>query len=170
MSPAEITQQLGLQSLTRRPWVSCTSPLVSPDASLTLRSTSNPPAPPPEMVCTKVWSGSPKPCGRSTATKLRPPNCDEWKEIPGLLTGSWEMMDGEHGGPAKDTLRVGEKKGFLAPFGGCLYVLLTALTFLHAISFYFSSLRPGVDPKRITLCVPFKNPPISLFYFIFLCV
>lgn len=24
MSPAEITQQLGLQSLTRRPWVSCT--------------------------------------------------------------------------------------------------------------------------------------------------
>ncbi|KAH8426044.1 putative ADP-ribosylation factor [Aspergillus melleus] len=37
MSPAEITQQLGLQSLTRRPWVSCPSFWLSLADRLTLR-------------------------------------------------------------------------------------------------------------------------------------
>lgn len=81
MSPAEITQQLGLQSLTRRAWVSLI-PLVflrehlDPRVYTTLvanssvlPSSSNLPAPPPVTVCTRVWSGSPILSGKPTATK-----------------------------------------------------------------------------------------------------
>ncbi|KAE8399866.1 ADP-ribosylation factor family-domain-containing protein, partial [Aspergillus pseudonomiae] len=63
MSPAEITQQLGLQSLTRRPWVSLPrspgSPEVEPTSNVYMCSTSNLPALPPVTVCTRVSSGSP---------------------------------------------------------------------------------------------------------------
>lgn len=58
MSPAEITQQLGLQSLTRRAWV---SDLLFIDGPLYLccSSSSNPPALLLVTVCTKVSSGFP---------------------------------------------------------------------------------------------------------------
>lgn len=70
MSPAEITQQLGLQSLTRRAWVSG-----NPRSGLSMHllttpsSSFNPPVPPPETVCMKVWSGSLMRSGKPTASK-----------------------------------------------------------------------------------------------------
>jgi hypothetical protein len=73
MSPAEITQQLGLQSLTRRSWVSellwglfTRYTLLSANNQ---SSTSNPPVPPLVTAYTRVWSGSPMRSGKSTAIK-----------------------------------------------------------------------------------------------------
>lgn len=59
MSPAEITQQLGLQSLTRRAWVRIILSIYYVVMHvLTFRlSTSNLPALPPVTVSTKVLSG-----------------------------------------------------------------------------------------------------------------
>jgi hypothetical protein len=77
MSPAEITSQLGLQTLTRRAWV---SELLYRDCplfvflleSLLIQtfSSSNPPVPPPVTVFTRVWSGSPMRSGKPTAIKV----------------------------------------------------------------------------------------------------
>lgn len=72
MSPAEITQQLGLQSLTRRAWVSILQLFANPFVPVQftdIPSSSNPLALPPVTVCTRVWSGSPTLFGKPTATK-----------------------------------------------------------------------------------------------------
>ena len=64
MSPAEITQQLGLQSLTRRAWVSNIVLIVAMFLFLTSAapfSSSNPPALPRVMVCMRDWNGSQTP-------------------------------------------------------------------------------------------------------------
>lgn len=71
MSPAEITQQLGLQSLTRRAWVSDILDVCDVYRFTNDRfSSSNLPAPLLVMVCTKVWSGSPMLSGKPTAIKV----------------------------------------------------------------------------------------------------
>ncbi len=67
MNAAEITDKLGLHSLRHRGWVSpqaITSPSANATLTLSRNSTSSPPALRPEMVCTRVSSGSPPPSGR----------------------------------------------------------------------------------------------------------
>lgn len=60
MNAAEITDKLGLHSLRQRAWVSPSVEytLLLPQQRLTKNpSTSNPPAPLPETVSTRVWNG-----------------------------------------------------------------------------------------------------------------
>lgn len=72
MNAAEITDKLGLHSLRQRAWVShfFTFFLFSTCAnSASSYSTSSLPAPPPEMVCMRVLSGSPQPFARPVISR-----------------------------------------------------------------------------------------------------
>lgn len=74
MNAAEITDKLGLHSLRQRAWVSLSlssSALGRPTHAnpASSYSTSSPPALLPEMVCTRVSSGSPLPSARRVTSR-----------------------------------------------------------------------------------------------------
>lgn len=166
MSPAEITQQLGLQSLTRRAWVSdildaCDAYRVTNDRS----SSSNLPAPPLVMVCTRVWSGLPMRSGKPTAIKVYNANANRtcsWMEN----TGNLQMMDWWwrwRGVLWPHMTLISARKGVLQLvryFFWCS--LFKRLFFLYAMllaSFVFSSLRRR--HSKIT-SLPWNPPEICI--------